>query len=505
MFDFGPMSDEVAERLRRGAIGLATSFPQAPEIAWPGAEASARPASPLPRAGLADLPSPPQAGSVPVPLPPARPAEFSTPEADLPAAGAQPIMAAPQSVPAPSPATPAAEEPGFFDKAMGAIRSTDGLLTNIGIGLMSTPGWGQAVAAGLKGHQVAQKDKAVTDLARAEFGLKQRKLAKEEGGENATVSALVRKGYSQQDATDLVKAAAAGNREGLQNALNNAFRKVPDAPAGFRDTTDGGLLPIPGGPQDLSTIKAQAEARDTKADKDEGGKITAQMEARRQAAPGLGLVEGSPEWRSFVGTGKIGRELDMTATDRKAINAAEDELPGIDSTIDTLKRARELNRQTFTGATSGVRGWLGTALPDGMVPDMIADPKGAAATREFGQIMSMEALKSMSQTLKGATTEWEMAKFLEIMGDPSTPPDIRERTIDRMAALAQRQRDLAQSRVTEMRDGTYYKRGGGAGSGETQTPATDPLSSARAAIAGGADRQAVIQRLLKNGINPKGL
>lgn len=406
------------------------------------------------------------AGAVNVPLPPPRPAEFQTAQADLPAPGAQAIMSAAQTEP------PAAEEPSFLDRVMGGIRSSDGLLTSLATGLLTTPGFGQAVGAGLQNHQQGEGRRAAAKLAQAEYDLKASKLAREQNAENQTAKFIQSKipGMTSEQAT-----ALAGNTSFVNEILKGV---VPPQEVYKQHTDANGNVWNENTRTGQQTVALQAKDNATK---DEGAKITAQMEARRAQAPALGLVEGSPEWRSFVGTGKIGREQDITAADRKAINAAEDELPQIDSTLDTLKRAKELNKKTFTGATAGARGWIGSSLPDGLVPDFIADPETSAATREYGQIMSMEALKSMSQTLKGATTEREMAQFLAIMGDPTTPPDIRERTLDRMMGLAQRQKELAQSRVTEMRDGTYYKRGGGTGQAPSapqaapeSAPATTP-------------------------------
>ncbi|HEV2508635.1 hypothetical protein [Bosea sp. (in: a-proteobacteria)] len=137
----------------------------------------------------------------------------------------------------------------------------------------------------------------------------------------------------------------------------------------------------------------------------------------------------------------------MSASDQKALFTAEDELPNIDSTLATLSRAKELNRQTYTGPLAGVGGMLGTVPGSGIV----LDQQRAMATREFGQIMSMEAIKSMSALLKGATTEREMAEFQRLLGDPSTPPDIRERTLDRMMTLATRQRDISRGRINDLR------------------------------------------------------
>jgi hypothetical protein len=137
-----------------------------------------------------------------------------------------------------------------------------------------------------------------------------------------------------------------------------------------------------------------------------------------------------------------------SATQLKELWSSEDEIPQIDSTIDALSRAKELNNKTFTGTTAGVRGWAGTALPGASA---LIDEDAAKATREFGQIMSFEAIKNMSQTLKGATTDRELAQFVEILANPSTPPEIREKTIDRMLTLAERMKQIKAQRVQELR------------------------------------------------------
>lgn len=139
-----------------------------------------------------------------------------------------------------------------------------------------------------------------------------------------------------------------------------------------------------------------------------------------------------------------------TAADQKAIFTAEDQIPLFDNTISTLRRARELNGQTYAGTGAGIRGTIGTSGIPGA--GLVTDPQKAAATREFGQIMSMEAIKSMSDLLKGATTEREMSEFQRLLGDPSTPPDIRARTIDRMLTLAERQKGIATGRIEDLRN-----------------------------------------------------
>jgi hypothetical protein len=149
-----------------------------------------------------------------------------------------------------------------------------------------------------------------------------------------------------------------------------------------------------------------------------------------------------------LGGKKSSQDNRATATDKKELWKSEDELPNIDATISSLDRALELNEKTFTGVTAGVRGWAGTAIPGA---GMVMDPNAAAATREFNQIMSMEAIKSMADTLAGATTDQELRQFVEILADPTTPPDIRKRTILRMKTLAERQKTVKTQRIKELK------------------------------------------------------
>jgi hypothetical protein len=51
----------------------------------------------------------------------------------------------------------------------------------------------------------------------------------------------------------------------------------------------------------------------------------------------------------------------------------------------------------------------------------VIDPKAAAATAEWEQLMKPEAITRMSATLKGATTDREMGAFVSMMADPSVP------------------------------------------------------------------------------------
>ncbi|KQS81687.1 hypothetical protein ASG32_02750 [Methylobacterium sp. Leaf361] len=111
---------------------------------------------------------------------PARPLSFGS----LPAPTV-PVTTGSTTAPAATAPTSPAAEPSFLDRIGDGLRNLNAngggdLLTSLGIGLMSTPGFGRGAAAGLKAYQDNEGKRAASDLARAEFGLKVRKDTQEQ-------------------------------------------------------------------------------------------------------------------------------------------------------------------------------------------------------------------------------------------------------------------------------------------------------------------------------------
>jgi hypothetical protein len=163
-----------------------------------------------------------------------------------------------------------------------------------------------------------------------------------------------------------------------------------------------------------------------------------------------------------------------SVTELKQIHAADDDVLTYDNSINTLNKAKSLiiddpknpanvknGPMAYEGAGSGVAGYIGSRVPGG---SYVFDEKRAKATDEYSTIMNMEAIKAMSETLKGATTNYELQEFVRILADPSQPREIRVRTIDRMLTLLNNRKELARRRAEEIRSGEYYRpEAGGAG------------------------------------------
>jgi hypothetical protein len=175
-----------------------------------------------------------------------------------------------------------------------------------------------------------------------------------------------------------------------------------------------------------------------------------------------GVDPASPQGRKLL---HPKTDAPISTADKKEVWKSEDEKPAVQGTIESLGRALELNPKVFSGYGAGALGSIGSKLPGA---GYVIDQDRAKATLEWQKMMSPEALQNMADTLKGATTDFELRKFTEMLADPETPPDIRERVIGRLKTLADRKMKIIDRRVNELRAGTYFN----PGEGQPARPAT---------------------------------
>ena len=142
------------------------------------------------------------------------------------------------------------------------------------------------------------------------------------------------------------------------------------------------------------------------------------------------------------------------STARKAIYEAQDELPNIRGSIDLLNEAKTLlgtaqQPGIYTGYGAQLRSDFNQSAPS-ILPNLISDPQIAQNTQRYNQIMTAEAISAMSQSLKGATTNEEMARFIKIINDPHTQLAVKIRAIDQMLTAAQRHYKNKEDRIREL-------------------------------------------------------
>ena len=225
-----------------------------------------------------------------------------------------------------------------------------------------------------------------------------------------------------------------------------------------------------------------------------GRDIAQQVEQRKRAASGFGLDPSHPSYQSYVLTGKMPREdaQPLTATDKKAILEADEGVLSAETAIEGLKKAKELSPGSFEGPLASQRGYGASLIGN----------QGGENTVELQNLITSNALTQLKSIFGGMPTEGERKILLEVQGSVNQPDAVRQKIYDRAIALANRRLQFNKQRAESMRGGSFYR---GQSQPRPENNAGDPLAQARNAIDQGADRNAVIQRLRENGIDPSGL
>jgi hypothetical protein len=245
--------------------------------------------------------------------------------------------------------------------------------------------------------------------------------------------------------------------------------------------------------------------------------LDAQVAARKKVAEQSGLKPGDPRYDAYVLTGNMPRqnEQPLTATDRKAILEADEGVLAGETAIKALKDAKVLSPRANQGWLASERAALGNNLPDLMVPDFVSSPQSSQDTVVYENAVLGQALSQLKSIFGAAPTEGERKILLDLQASVSKPDKVRQQILDTAIGLAEKRLAFNKQRAAELRGGEFYKpenkRGGPSSPQSGQSTQTTPaqasaaLQNARKAIADGAPRQAVIDRLRQAGIDPGGL
>lgn len=190
-------------------------------------------------------------------------------------------------------------------------------------------------------------------------------------------------------------------------------------------------------------------------------------------------------------------QKELSAKEQDIILKDENAIGGFESAINNIEAAKKINDKVFTGVFAETRGRIGTSGIPGS--NIIADEDRAKATREWNQIMSLESIKNMSETLKGASTEGEMRKFLMIAADVTNPPDVRGKAMERFQDLAKRELGIRMLRMKQIRERSWVKPEGGQSGAKVATEQPAGGYSPRS----GEGYAKSIEVLQKNRNNPK--
>ncbi|TGD94067.1 hypothetical protein [Methylobacterium nonmethylotrophicum] len=227
-----------------GSAGASLPLPAA-EPAPTGASALAAPARAAAAPARAQAPS---RAMTSAPLPPPRPPEFGS-SADP----GQPLDIRP---PAQAAAAPA--DPSTWDRISNFLGNNSDMLIGIGTGLLSTPGFGRGLAAGVQNGVAMQNASAAQGLARAKQAVEMQKF--QQGQRNLTANAQYAKNHFARLGTpisDDFAMSVGSTPEVFNKILTGQFV----APEGYTRGPDGSLTPVRGGDKDPATIRSRAQAQ----------------------------------------------------------------------------------------------------------------------------------------------------------------------------------------------------------------------------------------------------
>lgn len=417
--------------------------------------------------------------------------------ADVPTTGtlALPPAGQPSAPTAEAPTVaPARSGPGFLEMWKGLADTGIGdQLLALSSGLLSSRG-GAGWSKGFENMQRAGAMTSASNLAQAEYGLKQQKLAQQATGNNATVALLVSGGHAPEAATAMVQAAGAGHSDALNNALNNLVPKAKDAEA----LTVGGnkywLKPgqTPGDANLIGPAEAEKDQWQL-VDVPMGGGQTQKQWVKKGEAAGtaVGQPSAPDKPQGFDVETKLRGEF------AKGLGTFGNVHDGYGRVIAATKQ-REANPGSVSPASdiSLVFGYMKMLDPGSVVRE------GEYATAKNAAGVPERVLNAYNKALNGEfLSDTQRKDFLgqaaELYG---TSRKTAEGVTDRYRGLAQ-QYGVSPERSVYLPELPTPPQIGR----QSQTPAANPLDAARAAIARGAPREAVIGRLRQNGIDAGGL
>lgn len=149
----------------------------------------------------------------------------------------------------------------------------------------------------------------------------------------------------------------------------------------------------------------------------------------------------------------------LTSVDKNIINDAMTQNNMLKNTLTNLEEAETLGPKTWSGpfantAARATSWWYGNEGQD----DTTADEH-----LRYQQIMEGEAIAQMSQTLKGATTDREMQKFIDIVADPSVPwNSTKKHALAQVKRFAQSVMAMNEEKISGIRNRTFWTQDAGA-------------------------------------------
>lgn len=243
----------------------------------------------------------------------------------------------------------------------------------------------------------------------------------------------------------------------------------------------GDAPPVQGGPQDITPTPVQ------------GAPLPAQAAPAQQGPAGMRQIQQ-------------GRRAPPKTIDLKRRADAQEDVNRWNANLSDMREAYELAPNVDFGALAEARTYVGTANVPGaetLVGWMGGSPEQAAATQRWQQLAQGQALKVMSDELKGSTAYQEAQMYINVIADPKALPANKQQALGSLIRLTEGFRDAKLGLLQQIdAENGVAPPAPPAAAPPPPAQADDPIAEAREAIAKGANRDAVFQRLREEGIDP---
>lgn len=225
----------------------------------------------------------------------------------------------------------------------------------------------------------------------------------------------------------------------------------------------------------------------------------------------LSAIPGGPADINTIKQVNAAKGHEYNSSEMKAIEDAQNKINAAENLSDSLHRALDYSKKVAGGWGSETGAWIRN--------NTIPSENSEALANMNNEVMN-SMLPSMKTIFPSRVTNVDVALLKELQGLSSQPQNIRQTTLERALARAEALKAQTAAELEALRNKTFFKPGGGqtpsvmdspliSGAGNTKpdqpAQSLDPLAQARAAIAAGAPRDAVIDRLKQNGIDSSGL
>lgn len=194
-------------------------------------------------------------------------------------------------------------------------------------------------------------------------------------------------------------------------------------------------------------------------------------------------------------TAPTGKPIKLSSTAEKELFEADDLVQSGKNVVSMLQSALDINDKAYSGFGAKQRAVVRSNMP--------GKSEGADATIDLDNLMTGQALESLKATFGAAPTEGERKILMDMQASAEKTPDQRRAILLRAMTAAEKRIAFNEAKAQSLRSGTYQTQGPAAPQ-DAQEKMT-VLRDARAAIAAGADRSAVIKRLKEMGIKEAGL